>query len=237
MSPELSVVVPAYNEEGAIAGVLAGWTGELSRLGIDYEIRVYDDGSRDRTGDVVAGLAAANPRIVATRQQNRGHGPTVLRGYLEAGSAWIFQVDGDGEIGPGDFEQFWRCREQFDFLIGYRADRQSVLGRRLISAVSRQAVRMLFGSGVRDVNTPYRLMRRTAIAPLLPFLEGTFAPNVILAGLAVRAGLRIYQAPVHHRSRMAGVASIGGWKLWRSAIRSFWETVTAGLAYSRRRPR
>lgn len=237
MSVQLSVIIPAYNEEGAIAGVVTGWAAELARHGIDYEIRVYNDGSRDRTGQVVEELARANPRIVAIAQANRGHGATVLRGYDEAASDWIFQVDGDGEIGPGDFGQFWQRRNEFDFLIGHRADRQSALGRRIISAVSRQAVRVLFGSGVHDVNTPYRLMRRAAITPLLPLVQGTFAPNVILAGLAVRAGLRVYQAPVHHRSRTAGVVSIGGWKLWRSAIRSFRETVVVGLAYSRRRPK
>jgi dolichol-phosphate mannosyltransferase len=235
MSPELSVIIPAYNEEGAIAAVVAGWASELARLGVDYQIRVYDDGSKDRTGEVIKALAAANPRVVAIEQANRGHGPTVLRGYHEAESEWIFQVDGDGEIGPDDFEQFWRRRGEFDFLIGRRADRQSILGRRLITAISRLAILVLFGNGVHDVNTPYRLMRRSAIAPLLPLVDGTFAPNVIVSGLAVRSGLRIYQAPVHHRSRVAGVVSIGGWRLWRAAIRSFWETVVVGLTYSLRR--
>jgi dolichol-phosphate mannosyltransferase len=221
--------MPSYNEQGMIAPVVTSWASELDRLGIDYELRVYDDGSKDRTGEILEALAATLSRLVAVRQTNRGHGATVLRGYDEARGAWVFQVDSDGELSPGDFECLWSKRESYDFLVGTRTDRHAPIGRRVITGVSRVMVWTFFGRGVTDVNAPYRLMRRAALEPLLGGARGTFAPNVILSGLAVRSRLRILEQPVQYEPRKVGQGSLGGWKLWRSAARSLRETLTAGL--------
>src|SRR5438445_3120274 len=96
--PTLTVVMPAYNEAGAIREVVGGWDRQLGSLGVRYEIRVYDDGSRDGTGDLIAALAREHPTVAAVRQTNRGHGPTILRGYHEARGEWVFQTDSDDEI-------------------------------------------------------------------------------------------------------------------------------------------
>jgi dolichol-phosphate mannosyltransferase len=226
----LSLVMPAYNEEALIATVVQAWFSELDRLGIDFVVRVYDDGSCDRTGEILERLACEDQRLVVTRQANRGHGPTVVRGYREASSEWILQVDADGELGPEGFEHFWQRREDFDFLVGYRQNRNSPVARRLLTGGSRLAVRALFGSGIRDVNSAFRLMRRSAIERFLPWVGDVFAPNLILSGLAIRAGLRTYEAPVRFTPRVAGQVSIGGWRVWRTAARSFWETARVSFS-------
>ena len=225
--PALSVVMPAYNEEAVIGQVVPAWLEELTRLGISHEMRVYDDGSKDRTGEILEDVARHYPALVAVRQANCGHGATIVRGYREARGEWVFQVDGDGELEPAAFAHLWQRREGFDFLLGWRQDRQAVLGRRVVTAVSRLTVHVLFGSGIHDVNSPFRLMRRSVLERFLPQLDGAFAPNVILSGLVSRAKLRIFEAPVPYSPRKAGAVSIGGWKLWRAAIRSFRETVAA----------
>ncbi|HJQ82693.1 MAG TPA: glycosyltransferase family 2 protein [Candidatus Binatia bacterium] len=227
---DLSVVIPAYNEEGAIRSVVTSWDDELRALGVDYEIRVYDDGSRDGTGPALEALARERPRVVAIRQENRGHGPTILRGYREARGAWIFQVDGDDEMPASSFRTLWERREQADVVLGYRVERVSPAARRTITAVSRWTVRLLFGAGVRDVNTPYRLFRREALARLVAAVPGdTFAPNVILAGLAVRWGLRVVQLPVPHRGRRTGASSIMRFGMWMAAATAFAQTVRVAL--------
>src|SRR5213594_2830385 len=106
-TPTLTVVMPAYNEAGAIREVVTGWDRQLAALGVPYEIRVYDDGSRVGTGDLLAGLARERPTLTAVRQPNRGHGPTILRGYREARGEWVFQTDSDGEMGPESFPLVW----------------------------------------------------------------------------------------------------------------------------------
>lgn len=209
--PALTVVMPTYDEEASIRGVVEQWTATLDALGVAYELRVYDDGSRDGTGAILEALAAAHPTVVAVRHANRGHGPTILRGYHEARGEWVFQVDSDDEMSPEHFGAVWDRRHEADLVLGYRTGRASTAVRQLVTAGSRLAVRLLFGAALRDVNTPFRLYRRTALAQLLRTVPmDTFAPNVILAGLAVRSGLRVFEVPVPHRARRAGTSSIAG---------------------------
>src|SRR5262245_44180927 len=122
--------MPVYNEEGAVAAVIEAWTAELDRLGVDYELRAYDDGSRDATPRLLQYLSRSRPRLAVVRHDNRGHGPTVLRGDLEARGEWIFQVDSDGEMSPAGFEGLWSRREGYDLLLGSRQDRRSPWMRR-----------------------------------------------------------------------------------------------------------
>jgi len=231
--PVLSVVMPAYNEERGIAVVISAWMAELDRLGIDYEFLVYDDGSRDKTGRVLAELAAGRPRLTARSQPNRGHGPTILSGYREARGEWVFQTDSDGEMAPAGFEALWNHREQYDFLVGYRQHRRSAFTRRIVTAASRLVVWVLFGRGVRDVNSPYRLMRRSCLTAMLRLLpETAFAPNVIVSGLAGRMRLRTYEAPVPHCGQRTVTVSLDKWKLWETAARCFVETAGVALRTS-----
>jgi glycosyltransferase involved in cell wall biosynthesis len=233
LRPLLSVVIPAWNEADAIGDVLAEWDEQLAGLGVPYEVRVYDDGSTDATADVVATVARARPALTLVRQANRGHGPTILRGYHEARGDWVLQVDGDGDIGAAFVRDLW-ARRDADLVLGYRVGRRVSLGRRVITAVSWWTVRFLFGAGVRDVNVPYRLYRRATLDLLLPAVPPeAFAPNVILTGLALRTGLRIAELPVRHRGRRSGERRFVRPRFWRAAARAFVET--AAVARETRR--
>ncbi len=236
-APELTVVMPVHNEEGAVARVATSWARELDRLDADYRLAVYDDGSTDRTGERLAELEAALPRLTVVEQENAGHGPTVLRGYLEARGEWIFQVDSDGELTPPDFEKLWRRRRDHDFLIGARHRRRAPAVRRLMTQVARLTVRWGFGGRApHDVNCPYRLMRRDRLAEILPYLEpADFAPNVALSGLAAAAGLRIFEAPIESHGRAAGTSSLRRGRLIGAAIRSLSQTLRTARRFRRAR--
>lgn len=228
--PVLSVIMPVYNEERGIVGVVSAWMAELDGLGIEYEFLVYDDGSRDRTCKVLQDLAADRQRLKVKSHSNRGHGPTILTGYREARGEWIFQTDSDGEIASDWFKVLWNHRLESDFLVGYRQHRRSAFARKIVTAGSRLLVSILFGRGVRDVNSPYRLMRRSCLAKMLQWLpETTFAPNVILSGLARRMRLRIYEVPVPHCGQRTVTVSLHAWKLWKTAARCFIETAEVAL--------
>lgn len=220
-SPELSVVMPVFNEAEAIRGVLEAWLAELERLGIDFEILVYDDGSSDTTPEILDALAATESRVRVTTQSNRGHGPTISRGYREAVGEWVFQTDSDNELPPEGFEALWRRRGDYDLLLGARHQRRSSLARKAVTFLASAVVRSLFGSGVQDVNSPYRLMRRARLAPLLDLLpDEAFAPNVLISGLAVRQGLRILELPVRHQPRSSGRGSLTSSRLVRGALKT-----------------
>lgn len=226
--------MPVFNEAALVGGVLRAWVAELDRLAIDFEIRAYDDGSADATWEILRQMSDDEPRIRPLRQSNRGHGPTVLRGYREASAEWVFQVDSDGELPCDDFAQLWARRRDYDLLLGWRRNRRAGGDRRLVTAVARTGVRWLFGGAIRDVNVPFRLIRRPALQRLLVDVPAAaFAPNVLLSGLAVRSGLRIGQFPVDDRVRAAGSGSLNSLRLLRGAARSFVELVGVAL----RRPR
>lgn len=227
MPYDLILVMPVYNEEDCIAGVVRQWRGVLERTVPNFRMIVLDDGSRDGTGRELD-VFATDPKIEIIHKRNSGHGSTILMGYRRAveEGAWVFQIDSDDEMPADSFPELWRERDNYDFLFGARAGREQSLGRKIISAVSRLSVRLLFGGGVRDVNTPYRLMRADALAKILPAVPSdAFAPNVMISGLCARRRCRIFNTDVPHRGRRTGSVSIVKFKLWKSAGKAFIQTI------------
>jgi dolichol-phosphate mannosyltransferase len=230
MAPELSIVMPVYNEAQALERVVEEWTAMLDDASIDYELRIYDDGSRDGTSAVLGRLAANKSRIVATTQENRGHGPTLMRAYAEARGKWVFQTDSDGELEAASFPRLWSERDRFDFLIGEREGRLSPMHRKVLTGGSRAVVALLFGRAVADVNSPYRLMRGAWLRRVLALIPARAAvPNIILTGLAVKSGARIFATPVPHVARRTGKSSLNLRRIARLAIRAVVDTATVAL--------
>lgn len=227
----LALVVPVYNEEKIIEEAANKWVFVLEGLSINYAVHIYNDGSRDKTGEVLSKLAQSNGAIFVHNQENRGHGPTILSGYRDNTTAeWIFQTDSDDEIDPAGFIELWKKRNEYDFLIGRRIDYANSMTRRIISAVSRVTIGLLYGRGVYDTNSPFRLMRSSCFKP---FFEGipsdTFAPNVIISGIAAWKKMRIFEMGVDYHFRKTGSVSIKHFKLFRAAIKSFVETLKFSL--------
>lgn len=234
---ELIVVMPVYNEQDCIEAVIRSWSEALSRETESFEIVALNDGSTDDTLARLNAVAATDARLTVIDKTNEGHGPTLLRGYANAvqRSAWTFQVDSDDELPASSFASFWERRSEHDFMVGVRSGREQGLGRRIISMCSRGVVRCFAGTGVEDVNAPYRLMRSEILADLLAGVPpDTFAPNVALSGLAIKAGCRILNIPVPHRNRQTGVQSLIKFKLVKAALKSFAQTarVLSGRVHS-----
>lgn len=232
---DLALVTPVYNEEECIADVINSWHAMLKDAVPNHRMIVLNDGSKDNTAGVLEQFAG-NPHIHVVNKANSGHGPTILMGYREAVEVadWVFQVDSDNEMPPEAFPKLWADREHFDFLFGIRGGREQNLGRFVITRVSRLAVWALFGGGVKDVNVPYRLMRAGKLRPILEQIpDDTFAPNIVISGLAAYQRNRINNYDVTHRNRQTGSVSIVKWKLWKAAMRAFRQTVRIG--FSKRR--
>lgn len=229
MSDRLCVVMPVYNEQDAIGPVLEKWHRALAALGADFTIRPYNDGSKDESLRVMRAAAERLPNVDVRDKPNGGHGHTILTGYREAaadGFDWVFQIDSDDEMGPEKFSELWTRRGEYDFLVGIRDGRIQQLPRKIISLVSRLCVRTFYGKSVWDVNTPYRLMRVSAFRGFYSRIpEKTFAPNVILSGLAARHHLRCFETRVPQHDRTTGEVSIKKWKLLKAAMRSFMQTI------------
>lgn len=225
---ELKIIIPVYNEEGAISDVIEDWAKTLESLQVEYEIHAFNDGSKDNTLTILNGLAATNDRLIVVDKPNSGHGPTILKGYKEnLDVQWLFQVDSDNELKANEFEQFWKARNDYDFLIGKRIQRDSPLPRIVTTTISRWVVGIFYGSRVKDVNAPFRLMRTDKFHDdVLKIPDDTFAPNLIISGIANIRKLRIKQFNVVHHNRETGEVSIKKWKLFKAAFKSFLQTMT-----------
>ncbi|MCX6272532.1 MAG: glycosyltransferase family 2 protein [Bacteroidetes bacterium] len=223
---ELAVVMPVYNEEAIIGTVVRKWLAHLDQCRLSYQLHVYNDGSTDKTQQVLS--AITHPRLIIHHKSNSGHGPTILLGYKEnQDKQWIFQIDSDDELDVAEFLSFWEKRKDYDFLIGQRTNRQGHFSRKIISLISRLSVRILFGKGVSDVNCPYRLMRVTpefgTIINRIP--ENTNTPNIIITGFYCMRDKRIIQIPVKYSPRNTGKSSLVKMKLVSFSVKSFLQLV------------
>jgi len=224
---DVEIVMPVYNEAACINEVLDDWIRELDLLGISYRLLVLNDGSRDNTAEVLARYDN-NPKVKVINKQNSGHGPTILQGYHIAAqeASWVFQVDSDNEIKAEHFKTLWSEREMHDAVIGIRDGRQQPLPRKIISAVSRLAVSLFYGSGIADVNCPFRLMRAEVLKQILTRIpENTFAPNVAISGFLALMKAKVLNIAVPHANRQTGEVSIKKWKLLKAAIKSFVQVI------------
>lgn len=224
---DLTIVVPVYNEDEVIKSVLLNWVRFLKNLNIDFEIIVYNDGSKDNTLENINEVAIKNKEVIIIDKKNSGHGPTIIQGYQKSLGKWVFQMDSDDEIKVKDFKKIWSARKNYDFVIGKRSNRHSPLSRKIITAVSRLTVFLLYGRKVYDVNCPFRLYKREKFQSVFNKIpHDTFAPNVILSGMASKMDMNVKEIDVEFFPRETGEVSIQKFKLLKVASLSLFQTVS-----------
>jgi len=219
----ISIVLPAYNEEANIETVIRAVAAYLDGLGVDYEILPVNDGSRDRTGEILTRLAAELPRVrPLTHVQNQGYGAALRTGFYAATKRYVFYMDGDGQFDIKDLDRLLPLAGEDAIVTGYRIERRDPFVRRLNAMLfGGFLVRLLLGVKVRDLNCAFKLIPKK-VFERIP-LESTGALiNAELYGRAVRAGFGIREVGVHHYPRTAGVQT--GAHL-RVILRAFYDLV------------
>jgi dolichol-phosphate mannosyltransferase len=232
MTAALSVVMPVYNEAAHVERVVTEVVrGVLDRVP-DSELLVVDDHSTDASPTLLAEAAAADPRIVVlTNSTNRGHGPSVRRGWEHGTSEWILTVDSDGQVDLAAFDALWARRHDSDLVLGARVSRGDPLHRTVVTAGARALASALAHRRVIDANTPFKLFRRSLlehVAPLMP--ERAFAPTVLLVVGAARSGARIAEVPVRQLPRLHGRTTLHARRLARAVVQCTRETIAAARA-------
>ncbi len=230
MKTQLYIVIPVYNEAEIIKVVIEDWIAVLNKLKISYKLKLYNDGSTDSTLEVLKTLKNQYPDYIQLiDKKNSGHGPTILTSYRESLDAeWVFQVDSDNEIKAHYFADFWNIKDQYDLIIGKRVNRESLLFRKVMTYFSYLVVKLFYGKGIKDVNCPYRLMRTSAFkAIFISIPEDTFAPNIIVSGMASKKKLNIKSFDIQFDTRASGVSSLSSNvpKLLKISIHSFLEVI------------
>ncbi len=204
--PELSVVVPAYNEEQRLERMLRDALSELRRRGQPCEVIVVDDGSRDGTSALVLRLAADFPELRLIRlPENRGKGYAVRTGVVNAHGRHVVFADADGATPFQELERLERAlRDGADVAIGSRALAQADvtvaarLHRRVMGRVFHALVSLLAVRGFRDTQCGFKLFRRAAAQDLFSRLRVPgFSFDVEVLLMARRGGYRVAEVPVN----------------------------------------
>ena len=216
-SPELSLVVPAKDEEGNVAAFLAAARPVLDEVAASWEIVFVDDGSRDQTLGLLAGAHAEDPRIkVVALSRNFGKDVALTAGLAHARGAAVIPIDCDLQHPPELIRELVaRWREGNDMVIGVRQRRrEDGLARRLWTRMYYRTLRWLVREPIPANAGDYRLIDRKVVDVInkMPercrFMKGIFA----------WPGFKTVSVPYEALPRASGRSSWGFWRLWRFAL-------------------
>jgi dolichyl-phosphate beta-glucosyltransferase len=204
-APHLSLIIPAYNEEQRLQESLPAVLEYLERQPYTWELIVVDDGSRDRTAEVVQKLAAGRPNVRVLRNEpNRGKGYSIRRGMLEAQGAYRLFSDADFSTPISEVEKYWKVIDEgYDVVIGSRGLAESELVvrqnplRESMGRVFNFLVQMLLIPGIRDTQCGFKMFSARAAQSVFPrqTLDG-FSFDVEILYLAMQSGFRVKEVPI-----------------------------------------
>jgi len=203
----LSVIMPAHNEEVVIAETVRHTSEAVATWTQDFEIVVVNDGSQDRTREIVASIAATDPHVrLINHEVNKGYGAALVSGFEAFTKDLVFFMDSDGQFDIHDLEQFFPLIEQYDAVLGYRINRQDTRMRKLNAWGWKLLVSSIFKLRVRDVDCAFKLYRAPFFQEHRLETRGAMINAEILYKLK-RAGYTYAEVGVRHLPRKGGQAT------------------------------
>lgn len=208
MAPDLSVVIPIYNESpnidrlyAEVEEALRGWQGS-------YEVLAVDDGSRDDSFDRLAAVQARDHRWRVIRfRRNFGQTAAFSAGFAHARGRYIVTADGDLQNDPRDIPAMVRKLEEgFDIVCGWRRSRQDTwLTRKLPSMIANKLISRATGVPLHDYGCSLKVFRSEVVKPLRLYGE----MHRFIPAIASEFGVRVAEMVVNHRARSAGTSKYG----------------------------
>lgn len=205
-SPQLSVVVPVFNERDNVAPLVHEITAAL-RGRIDFEIVYVDDHSRDDTLQVLQALKADVPELrVVHHLVQSGQSTAIRTGVRAARGAWIATLDGDGQNDPADIPKLLderaKAAPDIRLFAGWRVNRQDTGSKRWASRYANAIRSGMLRDATPDTGCGIKLFERAAFLDL-PYFDHM---HRYLPALMQRAGWKTVSVPVNHRARSSGVS-------------------------------
>lgn len=207
-APDLSIVVPVYNEEDNLPLLWPEIREVLEPTGLRYEVIFVDDGSRDRSAEVVREFRDRDPRVRLVRlKANAGETAATDAGFKSARGRYVVVMDADLQNDPHDIPAMLRHLDQWDAVTGWRVNRAAGDSwvRRLSSRIANRVRNRLSDETVQDSGCTFRAFRRECLRDLVLY-KGfhRFIPTL----LKMR-GFRVLEVPVNHRPRRFGQSKYG----------------------------
>ena len=193
----ISVVVPFYNEEECAEFVLR----EIVACHPGAEVIAIDDGSKDRTWEILCSVPGVTPLRLT---QNRGQSGALFAGLSYASGDLLVMLDGDGQNDPADIAKLVELVRsgECDVAVGRRAKRRDTWSRRAASRIANRIRRAFLQDGVSDTSCSLKVIHRDHVDLLVPF-NGL---HRYLPAIFTHAGLKIAEIDVNHRERKAGTS-------------------------------
>lgn len=205
---DLSVVIPVYDEEPNLPELWAELRAVLESLALSFEVVFVDDGSRDRSAELIRGFRDADARVRLVRlKANAGETAATDAGFKAARGTWVVTMDADLQNDPQDIPTLISHLDRWDAVTGWRVKRgdgDSVV-RRISSRVANEVRNRLSHESIQDSGCTFRAFRRECLRELVLYRGfHRFIPTL----LRMR-GYRVIEVPVHHRLRRFGQSKYG----------------------------
>lgn len=207
MSIYLSIVVPLYNEEESVEELLERIVEVGKGFDFPYEIIFVDDGSEDKTWELIEQLKKTTPNLRAIKfRRNYGQTSAMVAGFDHARGKVIITMDGDLQNDPADIPLLLeKLHQGFDVVSGWRKDRKDSLWRVIPSRVANAVISLTTGVSLHDYGCSLKAYR----APCIKSLKAYGEMHRFFPALAIMTGARITEAVVRHHPRKSGVSKYG----------------------------
>jgi glycosyltransferase involved in cell wall biosynthesis len=228
--PQVSVVIPVFNEADNVADLHRELTASLEAFGRPYEVIFVDDGSRDGTLARLVAIESADRRVRVLRlRRNFGQTAAFSAGFDHARGDVVVTSDGDLQNDPADIPRLVaRLDDGFDMVCGWRRDRQDTASRKVPSRFANRLISWATGVRLNDYGCSLKAMRSEVVRGMRLYGE----MHRFIPAIASWMGVRIDEMPVNHRPRTRGASKYGIGRTLRVLLDLF--TVKFLLAYGTR---
>jgi glycosyltransferase involved in cell wall biosynthesis len=203
--PGVSAFFPVFNDWGTIGSLVLSTINVLDSVSGDDEIILVNDGSDERTCEILERLEKSFERVrVVHHERNRGYGGALKSGIAHSTKEYVFYTDSDAQYDPAELVLLLdRMEEGVDVVNGYKIKRADPIHRKIMGRVYHWISRLSFALVVRDVDCDFRLMRKK----IFDRVELESNSGVICVEMIKKiqmAGFNIVEVPVHHYFRLSG---------------------------------
>ena len=209
-SVEVTILLPAYNEEQGIGNTIRG----IKELYPEYEILVVDDGSTDNTRDEAVKAGAH----VMRHPHNIGNGAAIKTGLRYASGEWVLMMDADGQHKPADIARLLEHKDKYDMVVGARSRGSKTSWHRdLANIIYNWLASYVTKFRVEDLTSGFRLVKNERISKYIYLLPNTFSYPSTITMAYLRSGLSIKYVPIQTKARQ-GRSKI---RIFQDGIRFF----------------
>lgn len=224
-TPTVSIIIPAYNEEGIIESMIQRISDTLSRSSDAFEILVIDDGSTDKTADNAKEAGAR----VFRHPYNIGNGAAIKTGIRHAQGEIIVMIDADGQHPPEDIPRLLAKIDPYDLVVGARSkDSDSAIHRDIANTAYNLLASYVSGQRIEDLTSGFRAIKAPAARGFVYLLPNRFSYPATLTLATLRTGRSLAYVPIVAPKRV-GKSKI---RLFRDGIRFFLIILRIATFYS-----